>query len=276
MKKPKPRINQVPVHSEYMIHIKSKAEINRMRDAGKLAAELLLELGNLAKEGVSTHELNEFAHRYTIKHGAESAPLNYRGFPKSICTSINDVVCHGIPSKKDILKKGDIMNIDVTVKLNGYHGDTSSMFTIEPISAEAQRLLLNAHKSLYIGIGAVIPGNRVSDIGMAIDNFLTPKGFGIVRDLTGHGIGRNFHEDPSIPHYKQNKVRNQLKPGMTFTVEPMVNQGDWRVSVNQADGWTVRTADGSLSAQYEHTCLVTDDGCEILTRPKELFTGSAG
>ena len=249
-----------------MIHIKSKAEVNRMRDAGKMATELLYETGSRAKAGVSTLELNDFAHRFMIKHGALSATLNYRGYPKSICTSINDVVCHGIPSKKDVLKNGDIMNIDVTVNLNGYHGDTSRMFFIGEISDTATQLLRDTEKAMYIGIAAIHPNGRVSDVGTAIDDYLTPLKYGIVRDLTGHGIGKSFHEEPTVPHYKQKKVRNKLKPGMTFTVEPMVNRGDWRVVFSQEDGWTVRTSDGSLSAQYEHTCLVTEEGYEILTK----------
>jgi len=248
-----------------MIHIKSKAEIDRMRDAGKLAYEVLQETAMRAKAGVSTQELNDFAHKLTTKRGAESAPLNYKGFPKSICTSINNVVCHGIPSPKEILKEGDIVNIDITVKLQGFHGDTSTMVAIGTISEAAASLLLHTKKSLEIGIGAIRPGGRISDIGDAIDAYLTPKHFGIVRDLTGHGIGKNFHEEPSVPHYKQKHIRALLRPGMIFTVEPMVNAGSWEVLVSEEDGWTVYTADDSLSAQYEHTCLVTDDGYEILT-----------
>jgi len=249
-----------------MIHIKSKLEISKMRDAGKLAAEVLHETGLKVKEGISTLELNEFAHRYTIRKGAESAPLNYKGFPKSICTSINDVVCHGIPSAKDILKNGDILNIDITVILRGYHGDTSRMFSVGEITGEATELLKNTEKAMYLGIGTIKPGSRVSDIGEAIDSYLTPKNFGIVRDLTGHGIGKNFHEEPTIPHYRQAQIRTLLRPGMTFTVEPMINRGSWRVVFSKEDGWTVRTEDHSLSAQYEHTCLVTDNGYEILTQ----------
>lgn len=237
-----------------------------MRDAGRLAAEVLAETGLRVKEGVSTLELNDFAHKFTIKRGAESAPLNYKGFPKSICTSVNHVVCHGIPRKDEILKKGDIINIDITVKLAGYHGDTSRMFCVEPVSDEARTLMKDTEQSMWIGIEAVKPGGRVSDIGQVIDGFLTPKGYGIVRDLSGHGIGREFHEDPSIPHYKQNQIRVQFKPGMTFTVEPMVNRGTWEVDFSDEDGWTVTTKDGKLSAQYEHTLAVTDEGYEILTK----------
>ena len=249
-----------------MIHIKNRLEIIKMRDAGKLAAEVLHETGLKIKEGISTLELNEFAHRYTIRKGAESAPLNYKGFPKSICTSINDVVCHGIPSATDILKNGDILNVDVTVILRGYHGDTSRMFSIGKVSEEAAELMKNTEKAMYLGIETIKPGSRVSDIGEAIDGYLTPNHFGIVRDLTGHGIGKNFHEEPTIPHYRQSQIRTLLRPGMTFTVEPMINRGSWRVVFSKEDGWTVRTEDHSLSAQYEHTCLVTDNGYEILTQ----------
>ncbi len=250
-----------------MIHIKSKSEILRMKDAGKLAAEVLSETGMRVKAGVSTLELNDFAHKFTLKRGADSAPLNYKGFPRSICTSINNVVCHGIPKKNEILKEGDIINIDVTVILNGYHGDTSRMFLIEKVSAEARKLVDDTEKAMWIGIEAIKPDGRISDIGEAIDSFLTPQGYGIVRDLTGHGIGRNFHEEPSVPHYGKNHVRVRMRPGMTFTVEPMVNRGTYEVIFSDQDGWTVTTADGALSAQFEHTCLVTDNGYEIMTEP---------
>ena len=250
-----------------MIHIKNRAEITRMREAGKLAAEVLQETAERVRAGVSTLELNDFAHKFTTRKGAESAPLNYKGFPKSICTSVNNVVCHGIPKKEEVLTDGDILNIDITVILNGYHGDTSRMVSVGEITPEARQLVEDTEKSMYIGIETIRPGGRISDIGQNIDDYLTPRGYGIVRDLTGHGIGRKFHEDPSIPHYKQSRIRNQMKVGMTFTVEPMVNQGEWRVVFDQQDGWTVRTADGSLSAQFEHTCLVTDEGYEILTLP---------
>lgn len=236
-----------------------------MKDAGKLAAELLNETGARVKAGVSTLELNEFAHNFTVKRGAESAPLNYRGFPKSICTSLNQVVCHGIPSAKDVLKDGDILNIDVTVKLNGFHGDTSRMFTVGKIPDRTQKLINDTRKAMWTGIRAIRPGGRISDIGDAIDAFLTPMGYGIVRDLTGHGIGTMFHEKPIVPHYKSSGERTRIRPGMTFTVEPMVNLGTYKVVFSEEDGWTVTTADGEMSAQFEHTCLVTEEGAEVLT-----------
>jgi methionyl aminopeptidase len=249
-----------------MIHIKNRAEIQKMRDACRLAAEVLNETGARVAAGVNTLELNDFAEKLTRSRGATSAPLNYRGFPKSICTSINDVVCHGIPKKEDVLKEGDIINIDITVILDGFHGDTSRMFVVGEIPPATRRLIEDTERSMYTGIDAIQPNGRISDIGEAIDNFLTPKGYGIVRDLAGHGIGRVFHEEPSVPHYRQKTVRDRLRPGMTFTVEPMVNQGTYEVDFDQKDGWTVRTRDGALSAQFEHTCLVTDNGHEILTR----------
>ncbi|MCB1320458.1 MAG: type I methionyl aminopeptidase [Leptospiraceae bacterium] len=248
-----------------MIHIKNKTEIQKMRDAGRLAAEVLHETGQRVAAGVSTLELNNFAHKFTLSRGARSAPLNYRGFPRSICTSINNVVCHGIPDKNDVLKPGDILNIDITVILNGFHGDTSRMFVIEPIPEQARQLIQDTEKSMFVGIETIQPDGRISDIGAAIDDFLSPRGYGIVRDLTGHGIGRNFHEDPSVPHYRQSMITERMRPGMTFTVEPMVNTGTFEVYTSQEDGWTVFTKDGSLSAQFEHTCLVTDHGYEILT-----------
>ncbi|HNJ05035.1 MAG TPA: type I methionyl aminopeptidase, partial [Leptospiraceae bacterium] len=172
-----------------MIHIKSNTEIQKMKDAGKLAAEVLNETGRLVRPGVTTLELNDFAHRLTLKRGAESAPLNYRGFPKSICTSINNVVCHGIPKKGETLKEGDIVNLDITVKLDGYHGDTSRTFAVGKISDAAQKLMEDTEKSMWVGIEVVRPGARICDVGDSIDAFLTPKGYGIVRDLCGHGIG---------------------------------------------------------------------------------------
>lgn len=248
-----------------MIHIKSKTEIQKMRDACRLAREVLRETAVRAVEGVSTQDLNDFADKFTLKKGAVSAPLNYKGFPKSICTSINNVVCHGIPSRNERLKNGDILNIDITVKLNGFHGDTSLMVEIGDVTEKTKCLVRDTEKAMYTGIEQIKPGGRISDIGNAIDDFLTPLHYGIVRDLTGHGIGRNFHEEPTVPHYRQNLINHILKPGMIFTVEPMVNSGGHEVLFSEEDGWTVTTSDGSLSAQFEHTCLVTDNGYEILT-----------
>ncbi len=238
-----------------------------MRAAGKLAAEILQYIEPFVKPGINTQELNDLCHEYTVKNGAISAPLNYKGFPKSICTSINDVVCHGIPKVSDVLKDGDIINIDVTPILNGYHGDTSKTFLVGKVKPEIKKLVTDTEKAMWIGIEQVKPGNRVNDISNAIDDFLTEKGYGIVRDLMGHGIGKKFHEDPQIPHFRQTRLLTKLEPGMTFTIEPMVNLGAYNVLVSKSDKWTVRTKDGKWSAQFEHTILVTDSGYEILTLP---------
>ena len=250
-----------------MVHIKNKAEIEKMRAAGKLAAEILQYIEPFVKVGISTQELNDLCHEYTTKQGAVSAPLNYKGFPKSICTSVNDVVCHGIPKPNEVLKDGDIINIDVTPILNGYHGDTSKTFLVGKVKPEIKKLVSDTEKAMWIGIEQVRPGNRVNDISNAIDDFLTAKGYGIVRDLMGHGIGEKFHEDPQIPHFRQTRLLTKLEPGMTFTIEPMVNLGVYNVIVSKSDKWTVRTKDGKWSAQFEHTVLVTDKGYEILTLP---------
>lgn len=239
-----------------------------MRKAGKLAAELLLYIEQFVKPGVTTLELNDLCHKYTVERGAKSGPLGYRGFPRSICTSVNDVVCHGIPTKNEVLKEGDIINIDVTPVLDGYHGDTSKTFRVGgKVASEIEQLIIDTEKAMWIGIEQVKPGNRVNDIANAIDDFLTPKRYGIVRDLMGHGIGKNFHEDPQIPHFRQTKLLAKLEPGMIFTVEPMVNLGTHEVNVSKQDKWTVRTKDKKWSAQFEHTVLVTETGYEILTLP---------
>ncbi len=248
-----------------MIHIKNKKEIQKMKDSGKLAAEVLYETGQRAKAGISTLELNDFADAYTIRAGAISAPLNYKGFPKSICTSINDVVCHGIPKKEDVLKKGDILNIDITVLYNGFHGDTSRTFPIGEIDEATKKLVEITEKSMWIGIESIRANECISKIGDSIENFINPFKYGIVRELTGHGIGKGFHEDPCVPHYKQHFAKDKIKVGMTFTVEPMINMGGHKVEFDKVDGWTVRTLDSLPSAQFEHTCLVTENGYEVLT-----------
>ncbi|MCC6274894.1 MAG: type I methionyl aminopeptidase [Leptospiraceae bacterium] len=252
-----------------MIHLKNKAEIERMRAAGRLAAQIMRYIEPFVKAGVNTLELNNLCNEYTLKHGAISAPLNYKGFPRAICTSVNNVVCHGIPKASEILKNGDIINIDVTPILNGYHGDTSKTFIVGgKTNPEAENLIKDTEKAMWIGIEQVRPGNRVSDIANAIDDFLTSRKYGIVRELMGHGIGREFHEEPQIPHFRQNRLLAKLEPGMTFTIEPMVNLGTHEVLFSKEDKWTVRTKDGKWSAQFEHTVLVTQSGYEILTLPE--------
>jgi methionyl aminopeptidase len=249
-----------------MINIKNREEIKKMRKVGKLAAQLLNYIEPFVKEGVSTLYLNDLCEEFTQKHGAISAPLNYHGFPKSICTSINNVVCHGIPSEKDILKDGDIVNIDVTLILNGYHGDTSRTFMIGNVDEKIKDLVNRTKNALYRGIDAVKPGNYLYEVGKTIEKYISKFGYSIVRSYGGHGIGKRFHEEPHVYHYftQDNKIR--LREGMIFTIEPMINMGkSYAVETSSKDGWTVTTADGSLSAQFEHTILVTYEGVEILT-----------
>jgi methionyl aminopeptidase len=250
-----------------MIIIKNRHEIKMMRKAGKLAARLLDYIGRFVREGVSTQHLNDLCETFTRKHGAHSAPLNYNGYPKSICTSINDVVCHGVPSEKDILKNGDIVNVDVTVNLNGYHGDTSKTFLIGNVNREVRQLVERTEKALMIGIKAVKPGGYFSDIGLAIEQYISSFGYAIVKDYGGHGIGKHFHEKPMVYHHFTLENRIKLEKGMIFTIEPMINMGNNdAVYVSSDDNWTVRTVDGSPSAQFEHTILVTFEGADILTQ----------
>ena len=250
-----------------MIYIKNKYDIKMMRKAGKLAAKILNYITPFVKEGVSTLYLNDLCEDFTKKHGAISAPLNYNGFPKSICTSINDVVCHGIPSEKEILKDGDIINIDVTAKLDGYYGDTSRTYLIGNVSEEAKYLVSRTENAMYRGIKAVKPGKYLYEVGKAIEKYISKFGYSIVRDFVGHGIGKNFHEDPQVLHYYSLRNKVRLQEGMIFTIEPMINMGkSYEVKVSSEDGWTVTTEDGSLSAQFEHTVLVTSRGSEILTK----------
>ena len=238
-----------------------------MRRAGRLASELLDYLEPMVKPGVSTLELNDEAERWTQAHGATSAPLGYHGFPKSICTSINEVVCHGIPNAKQILKDGDIINIDVTPILDGYHGDTSRTFFVGTPSPTAKKLVEVTRDCMMRGIAEVKPGARIGDIGAAIQDYAESNGFSVVRDFVGHGVSRIFHTAPQVPHYGKRGKGKRLRPGMVFTIEPMINEGTWEVEV-MADKWTALTKDRKLSAQFEHTIAVTPDGVEILTLSK--------
>lgn len=250
------------------VTIKTPEEIEKMRVAGRLAAEVLEMIEPHVKPGVSTEELDRICHDYIVnEQQAIPAPLNYHGFPKSICTSINHVVCHGIPAEKR-LKKGDIVNIDITVIKDGYHGDTSKMFFVGEPTIKAKRLVEVARECLLIGIDMVRPGVRLGDIGHAIQSHAEAHNYSIVREYCGHGIGREFHEEPQVLHYGQPGSGLELKPGMTFTIEPMVNAGKRNVSLMR-DGWTVITKDRTLSAQWEHTILVTADGHEVLTRRRD-------
>jgi methionyl aminopeptidase len=246
------------------ITLKTAEEQEHMRVAGRLAAEVLDMIGEHVQPGVTTGELDSICHRYITEHQAATpAPLNYRGFPKSICTSVNHVVCHGIPGDR-VLKAGDFLNIDVTVIKEGFHGDTSRMFFVGKPAIAAQRVADVAHEAMKSGIQMVRPGVRLGDIGHAIQTIVEDNGYSVVREYCGHGIGREFHEDPQVLHYGRPGTGVELKTGMTFTIEPMVNVGRRHVRL-LPDGWTVVTKDHSLSAQWEHTVLVTDDSYEVLT-----------
>lgn len=253
------------------VTIKNAEQIEKMRVAGRLAAEVLEVVSPRVVPGITTDELDAFCHEYIVNHQAAiPAPLNYHGFPKSICTSVNHVVCHGIPSDK-ALKDGDVVNIDITVIKDGFHGDTSKMFFVGEPSVKAKRLVETAYECLRIGIDIVAPGVRLGDIGAAIQRHAESRKYSIVREYCGHGIGEGFHEEPQVLHYGTPGTGVMLEAGMTFTIEPMVNAGKRHVKV-LPDEWTVVTKDRSLSAQWEHTVLVTNTGCEVLTaRTDEQF-----
>lgn len=252
-----------------MVHIKTAQEIETMRIAGRLASEVLDYIGPYVAPGVTTGELDELCHRYMVDvQNTIPAPLNYAPpghspYPKSICTSVNHQVCHGVPGDKK-LKDGDIVNIDVTVIYNGYHGDTSRMYYTGEPSIQARRLCELTYEAMWRGIGEVRPGKRLGDIGAAIQRFAEGAGYSVVREFCGHGIGAKFHEDPQVLHYGRAGTGIELKSGMIFTIEPMINAGKAAIK-HMPDGWTVITKDRSLSAQWEHTILVTDDSYEVLT-----------
>jgi methionyl aminopeptidase len=237
----------------------------RMRAAGRLAAQILDEVAGFVRAGVTTAEIDRLVARLTRDAGAESAPLGYGRppFPGHCCTSVNDVVCHGIPDERQ-LEEGDIVNVDVTPLLAGYHGDSSRTFLIGDVSPKARQLVADTWRAMWLGIRAIRPGGRIGDVGHAIQSFAEAQGYSVVREFTGHGIGRAFHGPPAVRHYGAPGCGDPIVPGMTFTVEPMINLGHWKTEV-QDDGWTAVTLDGSLSAQWEHTCLVTADGVEVLT-----------
>lgn len=247
-----------------MVNIKSGREIELMRQTCSLAAKTLEYIAPLVKESMSTLELNDLCHEFIVKNKAYPSPLNYHGFPKSICTSKNEVVCHGIPHKKDILKSGDIVNLDITTLLNGFHGDTSQMFFIGEVDPKIKKLVEVTYECLVRGIKTVRPGSRLGDIGAAIQEYAHDFGYSIVEEYCGHGIGRQFHEDPQILHYGKAGTGETVRPGMIFTIEPMVNIGKKHTEVLK-DKWTVLTRDRSWSAQFEHTILVTESGFEVLT-----------
>jgi methionyl aminopeptidase len=251
----------------------SAEEREGMRAAGRLAGEILDALAERIRPGTTTAEIDRVVEEMTYARGAKSAPLGYRGhgappFPGHCCTSVNDVVCHGIPSDSHVLGDGDIVNVDVTPILDGWHGDSSRTFIVGEPSPKARRLVADTRRALWLGIGAVRPGGRIGDIGHAIQHFAEGQGYSVVREFTGHGIGRAFHTAPSVLHYGKPGTGEPLNPGMTFTIEPMINLGHWKTQILE-DGWTAVTVDGSLSAQFEHTVLVTEDGVEVLTLGKD-------
>jgi methionyl aminopeptidase len=254
----------------------SPEEVEGMRAAGRLAAELLDAVAAEIRPGLSTAAIDRIVDEMTRARGARSAPYGYGGragasgpppFPAHCCTSINDVVCHGIPDDERVLREGDIINVDVTPVVDGFHGDSSRTFLVGDVSPIAQRLVSDTYHCMWLGIQQIRPGARVGDIGHAIQSFAEAQGYSVVREFTGHGIGREFHTAPAILHYGRPGTGEVLLPGMAFTVEPMINLGHWKTQILE-DGWTAVTTDGTLSAQFEHTCLVTEEGVEVLTLAK--------
>ena len=247
---------------------RTEEEREGLRRAAQFNAQLMDFVRPHVHEGVSTDELDKMVHEYTLDHGHIPACLDYCGYPKTICTSVNEVVCHGIPNGRK-LRAGDVVNVDLTTQVGDFFGDQSETFMIEPVAKEARRLVQVTFDSLWIGIQAIRPNGRVNDIGKAIANHARRNQYSVVREYQGHGIGRAFHQEPGIPHYPCIAGKAHIKPGTCFTIEPMLNQGVWRTKVDKNDGWTVRTSDGKLSAQFEHTILMTEDGPEILTITKD-------
>lgn len=251
-----------------MISIKSKREIELMRQTSLLAANTLEYIGPFIKPGVTTLELNDLCHEYILKHNATPAPLNYHGFPKSVCTSKNEVICHGIPSAKDVLKDGDVLNIDVTTILNKFHGDTNKTFLVGSVAQEVKDLVNFTYDCMMAGAQTIRPGGHIGDIGAVIEEMAKDQGYSVVEEYCGHGIGREFHEEPQVVHVGKKGTGAEMKPGMTFTIEPMINLGTRHCKLLK-DNWTVITRDKKWSAQFEHTFLVTESGFEILTLREE-------
>jgi methionyl aminopeptidase len=251
-----------------VVKIKNPSQILGIKKSSRLAATTLQYLSGFIRPGITTQFLDDLAVKFIAKHKAIAAPLNYDGFPKSTCTSINNVVCHGIPSLHQKLKNGDIINIDITTILDGYYGDTSATFPVGQISSANKKLLEVTKKAMELSVKAVKPGLHLNDcVGKIIEPYVKKYNYSVVRELGGHGVGLKFHEDPFVFHFDTNRQNILLKPGMIFTIEPMINASpDWRISIDRKDGWTVRTLDGSNSAQFEHTILVTPTGSEILTK----------
>jgi methionyl aminopeptidase len=254
------------------VSIKTVKEVDALRVSCQMATETLLGVGEMIRPGITTEDINRFVHEDTLRRGGICSPLNYHGFPKSVCTSVNEVVCHGIPGPQ-VLEPGDIINVDVTTLYNGFHGDTSATFYVGVPSAEARHVTEVARRSLELGVAQVRDGARLGDIGAAIQEFAEGEGCSVVRAFVGHGIGRKFHEAPQVSHVGQRGKGDRLRAGMCFTIEPMINVGGYDVEVLD-DKWTVLTTDRSLSAQFEHTLVVTRAGCEVLTRRARKLANS--
>lgn len=249
-----------------MIYIKSHSEINAMREAGRIAGNALAYAGTLITEGMTTHQLDTKIREFITSHGAKPSFLHYAGFPASACISVNEEVIHGIPSSR-VLKNGDIVKVDVGAFYKGYHGDTAATFPVGEISQEAKKLISVTRQAFFEGAAAAVEGNRINDVSRAVEACIKAGGYTAVRDYVGHGVGRDLHEDPQVPNYAGESARGwRIRNGMTFAIEPMVNEGTWRVETLK-NNWTVVTLDGKLSAHYEHTIAVTDDGAVILTEP---------
>ena len=244
--------------------IKTKEQIEGIKASAKINMEILDYVGEHIKAGVTTEEINQWVHDITIKNGAIPAPLDYEGFPKSVCTSINNVVCHGIPSKDTVLQDGDIVNVDVSTILNGYFSDSSRMYCIGEVSEEKKRLVEIAKQSIEVGLEQVKPWGFLGDMGQAINDFVRGNGYTVVREIGGHGIGLEFHEEPWVSYVSEKGTEMLMVPGMVFTIEPMINMGAQEIYIDEEDGWTVYTEDGSPSAQWEIQLVVTEDGYEIL------------
>ncbi len=245
--------------------LKTPAQLEGIRKAGKLNTEILDMVGENIRAGMSTEEINTLVHEYTVSHGGIPAPLNYNGFPKSVCTSVNDVICHGIPAADEVLKEGDIINVDVTTILDGFYADASRMFCIGEVSEEAKRLVEVTKESVDLALKEVKPWGFLGDIGAVISEYIYAHGYTVLHDIGGHGVGNEFHEDPYVCHIGKRGTGMLLVPGMVFTIEPMVNAGEEDFFQDADNGCTIYTEDGSLSAQWEYTVAVTEDGAEVLT-----------
>lgn len=251
-----------------MINLKNSEEIELIRASGRIAAQTLDYLATLIKPGITTGQLDRLGHEFILDHGATPSPLGYKGYPKSMCISVNEEVVHGIPGKRR-LKEGDILTVDVTVNKDGFHGDTARTFNVGNISAKARELIDSTREAMYLGIKACVVGAHLGDIGAITQKHIEERGFSVVRNFVGHGIGRNFHEDPQVPYYGQAGTGLLLKEGMVLTIEPMINEGTSEVKILK-DGWTAVTKDGLLSAQFEHTVAITNNGPDILTLSPQI------